>query len=79
MWENQGMLRLSAGLMERSFNNLINLQICLQQPILSASEIRLQYVRVPPPPLLPQVYAPTHILDKKIVLLIFNFAILKYC
>lgn len=64
MWENQGMLRLSAGLMERSFNNLINLQICLQQPILSASEIRLQYVRVPPPPLLSQVYAPTHILDK---------------
>lgn len=63
MWENQGMLRLSAGLMERSFNNLINLQICLQQPILSASQIRLQYVRVPPP-LLSQVYAPTHILDK---------------
>lgn len=34
MWENQGMLRLSAGLMERSFNNLINQQICMQQPIL---------------------------------------------
>lgn len=74
MWENQGMLRLSAGLMERSFNNLINLQICLQQPILSASEIRLQYVRVPPPSSLHP-----HTFLIKIVLLIFKFAILKYC
>lgn len=78
MWENQGMLRLSAGLMERSFNNLINLQICLQQPILSASEIRLQYVRVPPPLFFPKCKHP-HTFLIKIVLLIFNFAILKYC
>lgn len=77
MWENQGMLRLSAGLMERSFNNLINLQICLQQPILSASEIRLQYVRVPPP-FFPKCKHP-HTFLIKIVLLIFNFTILKYC
>lgn len=60
MLENQGMLRLSAGLMERSFNNLINLQICLQQPILSASEISLQYVRVPPPSSFPSVSTHTH-------------------
>lgn len=78
MWENQAMLKLSAGLMERSFNNLINLQICLQQPILSASEIRLQYVRVPPPPFFPKCMHP-HTFLIKIVLLIFNFAILKYC
>lgn len=58
MWEKPGMLRLNASLMERSFNNLINLQICMQPPILSVSQIRL------PPPPLSQVYVPTHILDK---------------
>lgn len=57
MWEKPGMLRLNASLMERSFNNLINLQICMQPPILSVSQIRL-------PPPLSQVYVPTHILDK---------------
>lgn len=55
MWEKPGMLRLNASLMERSFNNLINLQICMQPPILSVSQIRL------PPPPFPKC---THILDK---------------
>lgn len=57
MWEKPGMLRLNASLMERSFNNLINLQICSNHPFYLS--LKSGY-----PPPLSQVYVPTHILDK---------------
>lgn len=73
MWEKPGMLRLNASLMERSFNNLINLQICMQPPVLSVS-----YQVTPPPPTFPKCMYP-HTFLIKTVLLIFYIAILKYC